>query len=659
MRTRGHILEEESRQAFQNAIPAEWVMRPHDPDYGVDREVQVFRNGVATGYFFFVQLKGHDGMSAAAGTASHSYRTDRLRQYLDSPIPMMLVLYDASNRRLYYEWLHDVYRDLSSDEKRKWHLQKTTTIKLSRRLDMTDWRVVERDVRHGSFQLGKRPEAHEDFTVKLVVEGASVVGLMEMMRRHTGANPLCQSIRIVEEGVTDGVVVIVPEHASILLGCGQRAFDYLEYSGELDDTNVGFLITFVFGIALILAEAGRAGHAVDLIGSLFMGTDDMPDAAEGLCRHPPLPMIYAAAGRTGDALALAEAACKMGWPHSAVMLASSALHDQSYYGNSYRRILKQAIKLTGDTAATLQYNLANSLRFHGYHREAIQHYHRAAQIDRDYSLRPYWWRELGGCLFLGGHFAWAEKCYRNALEYEEDQQRLSATHGLLADTLLYQGRFAQASEEFRTCMATLKQPDAETLLKSSLTDFLVGHFGDDVTRDTAAATQITKDAGSLEPVPRRAALTEALKADPLCGFAWFNYAGCHPRDSAEPRYIEWLVTATMQDWDVEAWAYAILSMFSDELASREGCRDAPDSLCAVQPDILSASMYRAYHLHGPLLEIEMDRIVQTTQPGFEGRDDLIGRIVSIARNMDPIYSRSTSPEMRALHSHGDDLSCQS
>lgn len=41
-RIRTHILEDESRIAFMQALPAEWVYRDKDKDYGIDCEVEIF-----------------------------------------------------------------------------------------------------------------------------------------------------------------------------------------------------------------------------------------------------------------------------------------------------------------------------------------------------------------------------------------------------------------------------------------------------------------------------------------------------------------------------------------------------------------------------------------------------------------------------------------
>ena len=101
VRPRSHILETESRQAFEQALPAKWVVRTQDPDYGLDAQVQVFEGGRATTSFFFAQLKATDGVAPKEETPDHRFSTDRLLHYVDCPLPVMLVLYDATSRRLF------------------------------------------------------------------------------------------------------------------------------------------------------------------------------------------------------------------------------------------------------------------------------------------------------------------------------------------------------------------------------------------------------------------------------------------------------------------------------------------------------------------------------------------------------------------------------
>ena len=60
-RPRSHVLETESRQAFEAAMPSRWVYRKHDYGLHFDGAVEVFTpDGNETGLMFFEQLKATD-----------------------------------------------------------------------------------------------------------------------------------------------------------------------------------------------------------------------------------------------------------------------------------------------------------------------------------------------------------------------------------------------------------------------------------------------------------------------------------------------------------------------------------------------------------------------------------------------------------------------
>ena len=67
-RTRAHELEALSRSAMRACLPPGWVVRDvHQDDYGVDQQVEIFDDGLATGLMFHVQLKATDEPSLELG----------------------------------------------------------------------------------------------------------------------------------------------------------------------------------------------------------------------------------------------------------------------------------------------------------------------------------------------------------------------------------------------------------------------------------------------------------------------------------------------------------------------------------------------------------------------------------------------------------------
>ncbi|WP_443030611.1 DUF4365 domain-containing protein [Sphingomonas sp. RT2P30] len=65
-RPRSHQVEDISIRRFEDMLPRAWVSRIVVPDYGVDRDVEIFTAaGESTGLKFAVQLKATDNVTYA------------------------------------------------------------------------------------------------------------------------------------------------------------------------------------------------------------------------------------------------------------------------------------------------------------------------------------------------------------------------------------------------------------------------------------------------------------------------------------------------------------------------------------------------------------------------------------------------------------------
>jgi hypothetical protein len=107
-RPRSHQLETESTRAFVASLPSAWIYRSVNPDYGLDGLVEIFTpSGRSTGDLFFVQLKGTDE-SRSQTPPPVRLRMHTYQYYQTLLLPVLLVLFQASSRRLYAKWLPDV-----------------------------------------------------------------------------------------------------------------------------------------------------------------------------------------------------------------------------------------------------------------------------------------------------------------------------------------------------------------------------------------------------------------------------------------------------------------------------------------------------------------------------------------------------------------------
>lgn len=112
-RVRSHILEDESRVAFMNILPPEWVYRDKDKDYGIDCEVEVFeKDGTSTGIVFWVQLKATDSINEKTNKTV-TFDKSKILQFYNYEIPILIVRYISSEKVFYFKWAREI---IISDE---------------------------------------------------------------------------------------------------------------------------------------------------------------------------------------------------------------------------------------------------------------------------------------------------------------------------------------------------------------------------------------------------------------------------------------------------------------------------------------------------------------------------------------------------------------
>ena len=99
-----HQLETKSRIAFELSLPATWVYRTVNPDYGLDGLVEIFtEGGMTTGNFFFVQLKS-TGIENINNALTIRLPHEKCEYYETLAIPLLIVSYHEPTDRLFAKW---------------------------------------------------------------------------------------------------------------------------------------------------------------------------------------------------------------------------------------------------------------------------------------------------------------------------------------------------------------------------------------------------------------------------------------------------------------------------------------------------------------------------------------------------------------------------
>lgn len=628
-RSFSHILEEKSKRAFEHIIPPEWVIRPQVPDYGLDLQVQIFdAEQHATPFFFYVQLKATEKISEGKAVPSCSFDARRLCHYVKYPFPIMLVLYCSEQDALFYEWVHPLYHSLSDEEVRRWHLQRTVTVQFSQRLDGVNPAQIDREVRHQSFHLGHPAEPRSPFSLLLLIDYNHELKaeLFRQLSEWLSLDSSFDFIRLKETGEGDARIQLNSTPPSLTLLYADKTLT-LPLGSRLGDENIFEELLPLLGlsIAVLLAFGGRSDQAIDLVARVINEDLKLSESCQSILAQPSLASLFGTTNRSAEAMIFAEALLKRGHRDSALVLATAVFHTTSnkkYFSQQYRQFLAAALATatTPQEKASLHYDLANSLRFDGYHREAIKQFHCAARQDPTYRNRAYWWAELGGSLFLVNKLRWSEQCYRRSLELGED--RLPA-RGLLADVLLHQGRFQEAKAEFEVYLKEVAYPVPEFFLKYWLSSMLSDKFGHVTTRNHDLACELVDEAlsasNSNEVVTK---LSKAIQADPLCGLAWFNLGVCQSTMGQNSKYETWLATALMQMWDVEAWANAIILLTLG--------REQPNA------ELMAAAVVEGFDQHGQLLEQQIRQSLGSQLNGSM-REEFLHNLREIATTMAAAY----------------------
>lgn len=212
-RPRGHELEEESEHQFRGALPMGWVVRTIDKDYGIDREVEVFHGGEATGYTFKVQLKGTDDEQP-----SRSIKLSHFRYWASLDVPVLVGLWHTATKRMYAKWAH------AHDPGPLRPQQQTTTVRFGDEDELTGWsdRIPDqleliRDLRTNTVRF--------PVPVKVTSESHQATARMHAELRGLIRQRNLTDILIVEAQAPIAVVVQVSERrVSVHLPLNVRSF---------------------------------------------------------------------------------------------------------------------------------------------------------------------------------------------------------------------------------------------------------------------------------------------------------------------------------------------------------------------------------------------------------------------------------------------------
>ena len=443
-RPRQHQLEAESRAAIRAAVPSRWAYRDLTEDYGIDAEVEIFdEEGLATGEKFLVQLKATD--EPDLGKALKLWLPlAKLRYYESLGQPVLLVRFHALTEKLYARWFHswDPYYEKRGRSGASLHFREEDL------WDEATPTSMERDVR--AFRDIRSPRIPGPISFSLECDGDfhGSPPFEVKLRLKESCHDLRHIINFDGDSTSPHRIHLSAELIEVIVA-GSHGFSL--HSKPQPDAELGPTThhDIIVSIALAINQTGHAVEAAQIMGPFLLQSR--------LTTQPEVAVMAAQCLANANQM------------HAALEVAALLFEDDRSTGSAQvfllpllaRRSQMPAVvqdlgvrvlgecsekaESKGDKsgAAALEYNRGNLLRSMSRFREALRAYRRAAQLDPEYEKREYYWREVGGILFLGQRYRAAVTAYSRALTLEEHR----LTKLLHADALMFSGEYKRAEEE--------------------------------------------------------------------------------------------------------------------------------------------------------------------------------------------------------------------
>ena len=554
IRSRSHELEDESFKEFYGALPAKWVPRKKDRDYGIDCEVEVFDpSGPSTGLTFLVQLRATDDRTRAQ---SVRIETDELAYYRQQELPVMVVRYCSSEKSLHWQWATTIAARVKIAEE-----QNSFTYNFR---DEERWNHQTPGAIRQTLDVRRALAAYPaDAAIRLRFDTSQI----PHADRYRLERLLNDAIR--ESG---GALVRAREDRQLV-----------EVAVTVSPGRLALRIDTLTSVTFDLPDADTAIIASSVLYGLvkLLDYNRLPRQAEAVARllarlgytHPNAGLALTACYAIGSDLpSMAQLAILNGFHHQSDVnhsLIAVRIGLSSQRADLRRQALNMFFGAALDAAALVgpanqaaaHYSIGNFYRQHDTPARTLHHYNRARRLRPAYLETAYFLGELGGVLYRAARFSAAARAY--AAAHMLDRTPHSAF--VLGDALLMSGLIADAEAHFadtseRGPQGRLAQ---EAELKAICCRRLMAQLNTGVIPTCRAEADLLQDPLGADP-PQ---ILEQILAsvDGLNPRARFNLGWHQSRagDNASA-WFNFLLCAFVQPNDVSAWANAALCCFPAE-----------------------------------------------------------------------------------------------
>lgn len=469
LRPNNHITGDNAiRKIASDLIPEEWTISIPDSDYGLDMLIEVVRNNKTTGKLFFIQSKGTLD-SSDEGNISYSMNLERIKDYSEIKIPVLFVYYSKTDGKFWGRWMNSLYSTLTKQQKE----QDTITLHFSSMniIDADYLRSIGDEIlpsiaKQVSIICTESSESFNRLHSQIVATARKLVG------DEVSGNPRlsCMVIRLSYGGaLTDGFVEIKSDTYSIRIPIKQKSSDILYYPALSKEECPHWLLEIISTIAIFSSIISSQAVDYVLLNPQKEALDNIPiNLWSGFLDQVQGKEIYKLSNLFDLAIQTKHEDLAQFIMLYVFMQALKDIECNELYRDLLSRYLKS--EQEENTRGRLCYNLANSMRQIDCY-EAFDLYVKAVHFEPRYRKLYYWWQEVGGVLYLTGHYYFAELFYKKARTLDPAKCREDICL-LISDCLVSQGKIKEAlSEEYSYCEIH-KNLSSRVLLKTHITDMM-------------------------------------------------------------------------------------------------------------------------------------------------------------------------------------------
>ena len=450
-------------------IPEEWTISTPESDYGLDLLIEVVIDNTTTGKFFFIQSKGTLD-SSRNGIISYSMDIERIKDYQKIELPVLFVYYSKPENKFWGRWMNSLYMSLTPQQRE----QQTVT------LTFTSHNVIDVDylrrigtlmdfsiMNHVSLFCDNLTEEFYRFHNTIISVSHKYLDSVITDDSHL----TCESISLSYKGTLQhGFIIMSFQGETISIPVSLSLYDFLYLPQLKQDDCPDCLLDTIYIIAFVCSK--YSSKCVDYILSnprnsafKYISLDKWQEFF--------LNLQLESLNRVSSIFEIAVLYHHRDLAQSILMLVFTTSIDHQEFQTLYRELLLNYLRNEhkDENKGNLCYNLANSMRSEDVY-ESLSLYMRAVRFEPMYREMYYWWQEVGGVLYVTGHYYFAEHYYKKARLISNRLCREDIGI-LISDCLICQGKIKNAiieeqdyinnSEGSIPCRILLKSIITETM----------------------------------------------------------------------------------------------------------------------------------------------------------------------------------------------------